>query len=118
MQSGVDGKEKENVMTKLVEGNKNKWLYLIGDGLTHVHLKLFVDTINDSLYSFKDDYEIRYIMSEALQQVVLGVGDFHGGGFAILNSIYTLFYGGFSQLFQTVLSWKRIQGKYVTKTYE
>ena len=53
-------------MVKLVEGNNHKWLYLIGDGLAHVFLKLFVDTINNSLYSFKDDYEMQSVMSEAL----------------------------------------------------
>ena len=91
---GFDGKEKEKLVVKLFDGNKHKWVYLIGDGLTHVRLKSFVNTINDSLYSFEDDYEMRSVMSEALKQVVLGVDDLHGGGFAILNSIYTLFYGG------------------------
>ena len=51
IQSGVDVKVRENYVVKLVEGNKHKWIYLIGDGLTHVCLKLFVDIINDYLYS-------------------------------------------------------------------
>ena len=116
--SVLDGKEKEKMVAKLVEGNKHKWVYLIGDGLTHVRLKLFMDTINGSLYSFKDDYEMISVMSEALKQVLLGVGDLYGGGFTILNSVYNLFHGGFLQVFQIALCWKMIQGKDITKTYQ
>ena len=47
---------------------------------------------------------------------MLGVGDLHGGGFAILNTIYTLFYGGFLQVFQTAIGWKRIKGSDIVKT--
>ena len=56
----VDGKDQDQdkLVVKLVENAKHKWLYLIGDGLTHVRLKSFVDTINDILYSFEDDYEM------------------------------------------------------------
>ena len=46
------------------------------------------------------------------------MGEFHGGGFTRFNSIYTLFYGGFLQVFQTALGWKIIQGKDATKTYQ
>ena len=53
---------RESIVDKLVEGNIHKCLYLLGDGLTHVRLKLFVDTISNSLYSFEDDYEIRSVM--------------------------------------------------------
>ena len=51
------------------------------------------------MYLYQDDYEIRIMQSRALNQVVLGVGDLHGGGFAILNKIYALLYGGFLQVF-------------------
>ena len=64
---GMDGKENDKLVVKLVDENKHKWVYLIGDGLTHVCLKLFVNTINDSLYSFEDDYKMRLVMSEALK---------------------------------------------------
>lgn len=73
-----------------------------------------MDTINNSLYPFEDDYEMRYVMSEVLTQVVLGVGDLHGWDYAILKSIY----GGFLQVFQTALCWKCIQCKDVAKTYQ
>ena len=35
---------------------------------------------------------MRLVLSLALNQVVLGVGDLYGGGFSILNPIYTVFY--------------------------
>ena len=49
---------------------------------------------------------------------MLGVGDLHGGGFAILNTIFTLFYGGFLQVFQTAMGWKRVKGSGIAKTYQ
>ena len=61
---------------------------------------------------------MRRVTSLALRQVVLGVGDLHGGGFAILNTIYTVFYGGYLQAFQTAMGWKRIKGGDVAKTYQ
>ena len=114
----IGGEEKEKLVVETVIGASEKWVYLIGDGLTHVRLKSFVNTINDSLYSFEDDYETRRVLSLALKQVVLGVGDLHGGGFAILNTIYTVFYGGYLQAFQTAMGWKRINGGDVAKTYQ
>ena len=38
---------------------------------------------------------MRQVISLALKQMVLGVGDLHGGGFATLNTIFTVFYGSF-----------------------
>ena len=66
-----------------------------------MRLKSFVNMINNSLYSYKEGYEMRYVLSRALGQVILGVGNLHRGGFDILNSIYTIFYGGYLQDFQT-----------------
>ena len=61
---------------------------------------------------------MRRVISNTLNQAVLGVGDLHGGGLAILNTVYTLFYGGFLQVFQTAMGWKRIRGSDVAKTYQ
>ena len=66
IQSGVDGKVREKCMVYLVEGNKHKWLHLIGEGFTYVRLKSFVNTMDNSLYSLEDDYEMLSVMSEAL----------------------------------------------------
>ena len=116
--SMIRGVEITKLVVTIVAESSHKWLYLIGDGLTHVRLKSFVNVINDSLYSFEDYYEMRRVLSLALKQVVLGVGDLHGGGFAILNTIYTVFYGGYLQAFQTGMGWKRIKGSDIAKTYQ
>lgn len=63
----MGGKEKQKIVVELVEGNNHKWVYLIGDCFTHVHLKLFVNTINNLLYSFEDDYEMKSVMPKALK---------------------------------------------------
>ena len=114
----IGGEEKVKLVTSTVLESQHKWLYLTGDGLTHVRLKSFITAINNSMYSYQDGYEMRIVLSRALKQIVLGVGDLHGGGFAILNTIYTLFYGGFLQVFQTAMGWKRIKGSGIVKTYQ
>ena len=91
--------EKERLCVSSVPESKNKWLYLIGDGSTHVRLKYFIIMINNSLYSYKDGYEMRSVLSYDLSQVILGIGVLYGGGFSILNSIYTVLYGGYLQKF-------------------
>ena len=67
----INGEVKEKLVVDTVAGACKKWVYLIGDGLTHVRLKSFVTAINDSLYSFEDDYHMRRVLSPALKQVVL-----------------------------------------------
>ena len=114
----IGGEEKEKLVVTTVTEASSKWLYLIGDGLTHVKLKSSVNVINESLYSFEDDNEMRRVLSLALKKVVSGVGDLHGGGFAILNTVYTVFYGGFLQALQTAMGWKRINGSDIAKTYQ
>ena len=61
---------------------------------------------------------MRRVISLALKQVMLDVGDLHGGSLAILNTIYTELYGGFLQSFQTAMGWKRIKGSDIVKTYQ
>lgn len=89
--TNADGNDKEKLVVKLAENAKHKWLHLIGDRLTHICLKSFVDTIHHSLCLFEDNCAMRSIMSATLERVVLGVGDLYSGGFSILNSTYTLF---------------------------
>ena len=60
-------KLKRKLIVDLVPGVRHKWLYLVGDGITYVCLKPFVDKINDSLYCFVDDYKIRSVLSEVLK---------------------------------------------------
>ena len=102
---GVNTNTATRLDVGLVPGDRHKLLYLVGNRLTRVQLKLFADTINASLYSFVDDYEMHSVIQNVLRQIVLGVVDLHGGGFYILNSVYSLFYGGFLQTFQTTMGW-------------
>lgn len=89
----ISGEEKEKLVVTTVAEASHKWVYLIGDGLTHAILKSFVSVINESLYSFEYD-EMKRVVSLVLKQVVLGVDNLHSGGFAILNKIHTRLYGG------------------------
>ena len=114
----INNEEKERICVGSVDESKNKWMYLIRDGLTHVRLKSFENMINDALYPYKEDYQMRCVLSRALGRVILGVGDLYRGDFAILNTIYTLSYGGCLQAFQSALGLKRIKGSDVSKTYQ
>ena len=76
----IEGEETERLCVSLVEVSKYKWVYLICNELTHVRLKSFVNVMNDSLYSYKEYYEMCRVLSDALSQVIVGVGDLHGGG--------------------------------------
>ena len=49
---------------------------------------------------------------------MLGVNGLHGDGFSMLNTIFTLFYGGFLQVFQTAMGWKQIKGSDIAKIYQ
>ena len=63
----IGGEDKEKLVVTTLADSGHKWLYLIGDELTHVRLKSFVNVINDSLYSFEDDYEMRQVLYLALK---------------------------------------------------
>ena len=108
---GVSTNIATKLETDLVPCASHKWLYLFGDELNHVRLKSFVDTINDSLDYFVDDYNMRSVLSNLLKQIVIGVGNLHGDRFSILSSIYSLFYGSFLRVLQTAMGWKRVQYK-------
>ena len=67
----IGANEIEKLVIKPIEDSVYKWMYLVGDSLTYVRIKSFVTTIKKSLFSFEDDYEVRYVLSNALQQVIL-----------------------------------------------
>jgi len=51
---------------RLAPDYKNKWLMLVGDGLTQIWIKSFVDEINKSCYDFGDQQEALALIKEAL----------------------------------------------------
>ena len=63
----INGEEKMKLVVSTIFESQHKWLYLTGDGLTHVRLKSFITAINNSLYSYQDDYEMRIVLSRALK---------------------------------------------------
>ena len=112
---GVDG---DVTKVKLADDYKNKWLMLVGDGLTQIRVKTFVDLIQRTSFDFGKQQETTEMIRKALGQVIHVTGDLHGGLFHFLSSIYSLFYGCLIQPVQEVVAWKRICGTDVTKCYQ
>ena len=96
----------------------NRWLILVGDGLSHVRVANFKDCMEDRSRNFQELYHKSTIFAQALGRIVMVPGDLHGGDFHFLMVIFHLFYGGFLQVIQVALGWKKIRGTDVTKTYE
>jgi hypothetical protein len=96
----------------------NRWLILVGDGLSHVRVANFKDCMEDRSRNFQEFYHKSTIFVQALNRIVMVPGDLHGGGFHFLMVIFQLFYGGFLQVIQVALEWKKIRGTNVTRTYE
>ena len=113
VQKLVDGR------SKIIEGDTNsKWLYLVGDGLTQVRLKSFFDAIQQDSLSFRELYRESVVLARAQERVVIGNGDLHAGGFSCLGTIFTAYYGGFLQVFQYAMGWKRINGLDIAKSFQ
>ena len=72
-------------------------------------------TIHNDSISFKDWYQDSLVISAALDRVIVGNGDLHAGGFSCLGCIFTLYYGGFLQVFQYAFGWKRVNGLDIAK---
>ena len=58
------------------------------------------------------------LFSAALEQVVIGNRDLHADGFSCLGTIFTAYYGGFLQVFQYDIGWKRINGLDIAKLFQ
>ena len=69
----------------LQSSDLTKWLYLVGDGLTQVRLKSFMDVIHSDSVSFRDWYCDSLVILAALGRVILGNGDLHAEGFSCLG---------------------------------
>ena len=98
----------------------DKWLFVVGDGLSLDRMFQFMDdimSITDSKkMSFRQAYKQAMYIAKVVHRVVPVNGDLHVR-FHMLDSIFRLFYGGFLQCFQHRLKWKRIDGSDVTNTY-
>ena len=103
---------------RLAEDYEQKWLMLVGDGLTQIRIKTFVDIIQKSSFDFGRQQRITELIRKALGQIIHVTGDLHGGLFHFLSAIYGVFYGCLIQPIQELVAWKRICGSDVTKCYQ
>jgi hypothetical protein len=113
-----DGTNGDMRKIRLAPDYKNKWMMLVGDGLTQMRVRTFVDIINKSCYDFGQQQEKMAMIKEALGQVIHITGDLHGGLFHFLSANYSLFYPCLIQIVQELLAWKRICGSDITKCYQ
>ena len=81
-------------------------------------MKSFIDAIQEDSLSFREFYRESGVLSAALERVVIGNGDLHAGGFSCLGTIFTAYYGGFLQVFQYAMGWKRINGLDIAKSFQ
>ena len=112
------GEDGDVSKVRLADDYKSKWLMLVGDGLTQIRVKTFIELIQQSSFNFGDQHDTTEMIRKALGQVVHVTGDLHGGLFHFLSSIYALFYGSLIQPVQELVAWKRICGTDVTKCYQ
>ena len=97
-------------------GKRNMALY--GDGLTCERFRNCKDQLLERQATFNKHYEQISAVMRAVDRVIMMPGDLHGGGFHTLGPVYTVFYGGFIQVFQIALGYKRIDASKVEKSYE
>ena len=113
------GKKVNKVMQyKLGDGIDKKYVLLVGDGLTQVRYYTCKTKLLSMVKSFKIHYDQQAILGKAMEQVFMIPGDLHAGCFHTIGPVYKLFYGGFLQVFQTVLGWKKINARKVECTYQ
>ena len=103
---------------RLASDAKDRYLVMVGDGLTQIRAKQFSDLIEESSASYGPRHETTMMIQKAMDQVIIIPGDLHGGGFHIMQVVYNLFYGAIIQKIQTILQWKRICSSNVSKCYQ
>ena len=81
-------------------------------------MKLFIDVIQQDSLSFKEFYRESMVLSKVLERVVIGNSDLHAGGFSCLGTVFTACYGGFLQVFQYTMGWKRINVLDIDKSFQ
>jgi hypothetical protein len=116
--TGSDGVEGNLKSVKLADGYEEKYLMLVGDGLSQIRVRTFTNLIDTHSYSYNEKREQTLMIQKAMKQVVNVTGDLHGGCFHFLSAIFALYYGSLIQPIQTLLGWKRIRGSDVTKCYQ
>ena len=83
---------------RLADDFSEKFIMLIGDGLTQIRVRMFRTMIRESAYRFEDSFTETDMTRKALRKITHITGDLHGGRFHFLSSVCSLFYGFFSFL--------------------
>ena len=52
---------------------------VVGDGLTQIRIRTFIELIESSCYDFGEKQEKTEMIKEALGQIIHVTGDLHGG---------------------------------------
>ena len=102
--TGTEGNIKS---INLATNYKDRWLMVIGDGLTQIRVRTFIELIESSCYDFGEKQAKTEMIKEALGQIIHVTGDLHGGLFHFLAAIYSLFYPCLIQIIQIILGWKQ-----------
>jgi hypothetical protein len=80
------------VIFEAVADIKERWLVLIGDGLTVQRILQFREKLGPKETTFIDNYEQVKSIGKALEHIAVCPGDLHGGGFHFLQPIYDIFF--------------------------
>lgn len=114
-----DGSMEGNLNSlKLTENYKERYLMVVGDGLSQLRIRTFTQLIDDTCFRFDPKTRVTEMIHKALRQIVHVPGDLHGGCFHFLSAIYSIFYAALLQPIQTLLGWKKICGTDVSKCYQ
>eukprot|EP00957_Ditylum_brightwellii_P206102 15346818-Ditylum_brightwellii.AAC.1 len=97
---GEHGSVKE---LELAENFCNRYLVIVGDGLSQMHAHSFNELIEDSAYSFGSQHKMTAKVTQGMQQIIHVPGDLHDGCFHFLSAIYNLYYGALIQSIQALL---------------
>ena len=82
---GVNGNLKSICLAR---DYKDRYVMLVGDGLSQIRAKMFEKMIEDSSYCFKEMHRATHMIKEALGKVIHITGDLHGGRFHFLPAVY------------------------------
>ena len=106
----------KQVFWKATDDIAKKWVYVVGYLLSLDNLESFIKMLHKSKVTFDECFLQVLKFQKALSRVVTIPGDLHVK-FHTLGPIFRIFYGGFLQVFQTALGWKRLKLK-VSECYQ
>jgi hypothetical protein len=111
--------KKNRVIFKAVDDIDQRWLIMIGDGLTVQRILQYRDRLAPKeIHSFAENYEQVRDLRVALGHIAIVPGDLHAGGFHFLQPIFDLFFPALIQPIQAKMQWKRLKYRDVSQSYK